>query len=163
MNHYVKKHTWTLLGGALVLVAAAAVGEFFLGDVELFQPRYGSTALMRKSLAAMNEHVPFLKLIGRVTADPGALARETVPAGSRFSQPTASQLVSRYHRDGEQVKFHFRVDAPNGLVFATVEARFNKHTGDYDLFSLVLDIPQHKKRMVVIREFTPTNRRPLVV
>jgi len=159
VNYYTKKASWTALGAALVAVGVAAVGVFLFDDVEFFQPRYGSTALMRKALAAMNAHAPFLKLIGRVTADPAALARETIPASARGSQASASQLVSRYKRQGDQVKFHFRVDAPNGLVFATVEARHNKTTGDYDLFSLVLDIPQHRKRMVVIREFTPTARR----
>lgn len=155
-SYYTSKIGWTALGATFVAIGASSLFLLFFGDVEFLQPRHGSLPLMRKSLAAMNSHAAFLKIIGRLPSDPTELARMTLPVNGN-SIPSASALVSRYRHTDNRVFFQFKIDAPNGLVLAAVEARLNAKTGDFDLFSLVCDIPKFKKRMVIVRDFQMTS------
>jgi hypothetical protein len=155
-SYYTSKIGWTAVGASFVAIGASALFLLFFGDVEFLQPRHGSLPIMRKALMAMNSHAAFLKIIGRLPSDPTELARITLPSNGN-SLPSASALVSRYRHTDNRVFFQFKIDAPNGLVLAAVEARLNSTTGEYDLFSLVCDIPKFKKRVVIVRDFQTTS------
>lgn len=137
--HYGKKAGWTAVGVGLLAVGASALAFVVLGDVEFLRPRHSAQVVARQALRLMNQHAAFVRLLGRVSEEPGEVA--------------AQLKADNYRKSDERVQFKFKMDVPSVPLVATVHVDARRRgSSDFEIWSLIVDAPALNKRIVVVKK-----------